>query len=209
MVCGKCVINLVHTVLTSLPLLRSHTATIAAHPSRTSPRRSSITRPPQLCFASQPTQQEREQALGGKWVRKGLWWFRFEVRVNNDGGKAIGLGAPKDASNHTFAAETATNWGWQKFATRDSLFKHPLIEQNDYFTIICTITSQPQPPAGHWLGLGIPQRASDKPTVMGWTGSEGASGGVGGGTYAAGGPKKVIPRDLVTAVGDMLDDPRE
>ncbi|GMK56447.1 hypothetical protein CspeluHIS016_0302870 [Cutaneotrichosporon spelunceum] len=159
-----------------------------------------------------PTQQERENALGSKWVRKGLWWFRFEVRAANDSGKPVVLGAAKDASNHTFAAETATNWGWQKFATRDSLFKHPLVEQNDYFTIICTITSQPQPPAGHWLGLGIPQRP-DQPTAVsgwtgtGWTGSGGASGGVGGGTYAAGGPKRVVPRDLISSVGEMLDDP--
>lgn len=168
---------------------------------------------PRHPFAQQPTQQEREQALGGKWVRKGLWWFRFEVRANNDAGKAIPLGSPKDASNHTFAAETATNWGWQKFSTRDSLFKHPLVEQNDYFTIVCTITSQPQPPAGHWLGLGIPQRpltfTGDRPTAVGgWTGGEGASGGVAGGTHAAGGPMRVIPRELVSAVGEMLDDPR-
>lgn len=144
-------------------------------------------------------------------MRKGSWLFRFEIKANNESGKAMGLGAPKDASNHTFAAETATNWGWQKFATRDSLFKHPIIEQTDCFTIICTITSQAQPPAGHWLGLGIPQRpaANDRPTAVGWTGSEGASGGVGGGTYAGGGPKRVIPRDLVSAVGEMLDDPRE
>ncbi|CAK9783435.1 hypothetical protein CC85DRAFT_282171 [Cutaneotrichosporon oleaginosum] len=154
-----------------------------------------------------PTQQEREEAISGKWVRKGLWWFRFEVRAMNDANKSIVLGAPKDASNHTFAAETATNWGWQKFATRDLLFKHQAAEQNDFFTIICTITSQPQPPAGHWLGLGIPQRPVDRPTAVGWTGSAGASSGVGGGTYAAGGPKRVVPRDLISCVGDMLDDP--
>jgi hypothetical protein len=143
-------------------------------------------------------------------VRKGLWWFRFEVRAANENNKPIVLGSPKDASNHTFAAETATNWGWQKFATRDQLFKHPLVEQNDYFTIICTITSQPQPPAGHWLGLGIPQRPSDRPTAVGgWTGSDGASGGVGGGTYAMGGPKQVVPRELISSIGEMLDDPCE
>ncbi|BEI90280.1 uncharacterized protein CcaverHIS019_0303500 [Cutaneotrichosporon cavernicola] len=154
-----------------------------------------------------PTQQERENALGSKWVRKGLWWFRFEVRAVNESGKPAVLGAAKDASNHTFAAETATNWGWQKFATRDSLFKHPLVEMNDYFTIICTITSQPQPPAGHWLGLGI---RDERPTAWSrdaWTGSGGASGGVGGGTYAAGGPMRVVPRDLISSVGEMLDDP--
>jgi len=40
-----------------------------------------------------------------------------------------------------------------------------------------------------------------------WTGGEGASGGVAGGTTAAGGPKKVVPRDLISSVGALLDDP--
>jgi hypothetical protein len=42
-----------------------------------------------------------------------------------------------------------------------------------------------------------------------WAGGEGASGGVAGGTTAAGGPKKVVPRDLVSSVGALLDDPRK
>lgn len=42
-----------------------------------------------------------------------------------------------------------------------------------------------------------------------WTGGEGASGGVAGGTTAAGGSMKVVPRELVSGVGAMLDDPRE
>jgi hypothetical protein len=42
-----------------------------------------------------------------------------------------------------------------------------------------------------------------------WAGGEGASGGVAGGATAAGGVKKVVPRDLISSVGALLDDPRE
>ena len=41
-----------------------------------------------------------------------------------------------------------------------------------------------------------------------WAGGEGASGGVAGGTTAGGGVKKIVPRDLVSSVGALLDDPR-
>lgn len=115
-----------------------------------------------------------------------------------------------------FAVKTA-NWGWQQFAKRDQLFLHPAVVQADAFVIVCTISAQPQLPAGYWLGLSLPPRTlttgttgSAINTSLGlgsWAGGDGANGGVAGGTMAAGGPKRVVPRDLVSAVGDMLDDP--
>ena len=39
-----------------------------------------------------------------------------------------------------------------------------------------------------------------------WSGGEGASGGVAGGTTAGGGVKKVVPKDLIMSVGELLDD---
>lgn len=140
--------------------------------------------------------------------------------------------ATKDASDHTFAVKTA-NWGWQQFAKRDVLFKHPLPLATDSFVITCTIQAQPQPPAGYWLGMGIPPsadvRASETQTLpsamrtengpttrhvgsggglSAWSGGQGASGGVAGGTTAGAGVKRVVPRELVTGVGSMLDDER-
>ena len=142
-------------------------------------------------------------------MRKGLWWFRFEVKVSEERTGKLQVIASKDASDHTFAAKTG-NWGWQQFAKRDQLFLHPAVIASDSFIIVCTISSQPQPPAGYWLGLTVPSRmpsVSGSPNPMAWTGGEGASGGIAGGTMAAGGPKRVVPRDLVSAVGDLFDDP--
>jgi hypothetical protein len=130
--------------------------------------------------------------------------------------------ASKDASDHTFAIKTA-NWGWQQFAKREQLFSDPLVLQADSFVISCTIQAQPQPPAGYWLGMGLPPsvpfvsaNAVVGSKVVGsggglsaWAGGEGASGGVAGGTTAAGGVKKVVPRDLISSVGALLDDPCE
>ena len=42
-----------------------------------------------------------------------------------------------------------------------------------------------------------------------WAGGAGASGGVAGGVAAGGGVKRVVPRDLVSSIGSLLDDPRE
>lgn len=144
-------------------------------------------------------------------MRKGLWWFRFEVKVHEERTGKLAAIASKDASDHTFAVKTA-NWGWQQFGKRDQLFLHPAVVASDSFVIVCTISAQPQPPAGYWLGLGQPGRpgtVSGSPNSLAWSGGDGASGGVAGGTLAAGGPKRIVPRDLVSAVGDMLDDPSE
>lgn len=179
-----------------------------------------------VLMSTQPTQQERDACIGGKWKRKGLWWFRFEIRSTQTDErtlKPVTL-ATKDASDHTFAVKTA-NWGWQQFAKRDQLFLNPHVLAADSFLIVCTIQAQPQPPAGHWLGLGLPPRdPTTQPQAVtavqgrdvgsggglsAWAGGEGAAGGVAGGTSAGGGPKRVVPAELVSAIGDMLDDPRK
>lgn len=101
----------------------------------------------------------------------------------------------KEASDHTFAVKTA-NWGWQQFVKRDHLFLHPNVVPHDSFTIVCTISGQPLPPLGYRLGMA-PPRSGGSPSDS--TVDTGASGG----------PKRIVPRDLVSAVGDMFDDPRE
>lgn len=130
--------------------------------------------------------------------------------------------ATKEASDHTFAVKTA-NWGWQQFAKRDQIFLDPQVLQVDMVIVSCTIQSQHQPPAGYWLGLGLPpsvpfvtantvvesRAVGSGGGLSAWAGGAGASGGVAGGTTAAGGVKKVVPRDLVSSVGALLDDPRK
>ncbi|OCF37555.1 hypothetical protein I317_06267 [Kwoniella heveanensis CBS 569] len=89
-----------------------------------------------------------------KWTRKGLWWFKFEVRPLPFDSRSVRPEplAAKDASDHTFAVKTA-NWGWQAFAKRDALFQHPQVQATDSFMIVCTIQPQPQPPAAAGGGV--------------------------------------------------------
>lgn len=144
----------------------------------------------------QPSQQEREQGINGKWTRKGLWLFRFDVKVMDERTNKMQTLCYKEASDHTFAVKTA-NWGWQQFVKRDHLFLHPSVVANDTFTIVCTISGQSLPPLGYRLGMAPPRQS-------GSTSSEAAID-----TGASGGPKRIVPRDLVSAVGDMFDDPCE
>lgn len=135
-------------------------------------------------------------------------------------GKILTL-ASKDAENHTFAVKTA-NWGWQQFAKRDALFFHPTVLDTDGILVVCTIKAQAQPPAGYWLGIGLPSQTdvSAVTYVQGkyvgsggglsaWSGGYGAGGGVAGGVAAGGGQRRVVPKDIMLAVGQMLDDPCE
>ncbi|RXK42252.1 hypothetical protein M231_00611 [Tremella mesenterica] len=174
-----------------------------------------------LYLSCVPTQYEKDQAVGGKWTRRGLWWFRFEIKSTtiDERTQKLATLASKDAADHTFAVKTA-NWGWQQFAKRDQLFHHHSVLTNDEFIVICTIQAQPQPPAGWWLGMGIPSKVdfaanvtpSGKSVGSGgglsaWSGGGGASGGVAGGTTAGAGLKKVVPKELIEGVGMLLDDP--
>ncbi|KAK8846758.1 hypothetical protein IAR55_005846 [Kwoniella newhampshirensis] len=172
-----------------------------------------------LYLSCVPTAQERDSSITNQWARKGLWWFKFEIRpisLDPRTPKKDPI-ASKDASDHTFAVKTA-NWGWQAFAKRDALFQHPAVLDSDGFMIICTIQAQPQPPAGLWLGVGLQAgqgwvQVSSRGGVgsggglSAWASSDGSAGGVAGGTSAAGGVKRVVPKDLVMSVGAMLDDP--
>ncbi|WWC87241.1 uncharacterized protein L201_002129 [Kwoniella dendrophila CBS 6074] len=197
-----------------------------------------------LYLSCVPTAQERESSIQNKWVRKGLWWFKFEIRPisNNSTSDTRTSGsssnttnrpgvyqhealASKDASDHTFAVKTA-NWGWQAFAKRDTLFQNPQVLQSDSFIIICTIQAQSQPPAGLWLGIGLQPSSTTQNNIGGggllnhnggkigsggglsaWSTLDGSAGGVAGGTSAAGGIKRVVPKELISSVGSMLDDP--
>ncbi|WVF70048.1 hypothetical protein IAT40_004835 [Kwoniella sp. CBS 6097] len=175
-----------------------------------------------LYLSCVPTAQERDSCLGNKWTRKGLWWFKFEVRPLPFDSRSVRPEplAAKDASDHTFAVKTA-NWGWQAFAKRDTLFQHSQVQATDSFMIVCTIQPQPQPPAGLWLGVGLQpasaiQTGLIQPNSRGvgsggglsaWATSDGSGGGVAGGVAAGGGVRKVVPKDLIRSVGAMLDDP--
>jgi len=100
------------------------------------------------------------------------------------------------------------------------VFQHPTVQQSDSFLIVCTLQAQPQPPAGYWLGLGLPPSvpyvAANTVTtgrsvgsgggLSAWAGGAGASGGVAGGVAAGGGVNRVVPGGLVSAVGALLDD---
>ncbi len=148
-------------------------------------------------MATQPTQEERDSCLGGKWKRKGLWWFRFEIRSTQADDRTLKpvILATKDASDHTFAVKTA-NWGWQQFAKRDLLFVNPHVLAADSFTIVCTIQAQPQPPAGYWLGVGLrPRDPTTQPQAV--TAVQGRDVGSGGGLSAWAGGEGAAGASLV------------
>ncbi|KAI0726225.1 hypothetical protein C8Q72DRAFT_847350 [Fomitopsis betulina] len=95
-----------------------------------------------LYLSCEPTAMEKENAIGGKWVREGVFKFGFELR-NLD--KVILYGS-KDAHDHSFSQQTQ-NWGWAQFARRDNVYySNTLSKLQDAFTVICTITSSPSLP---------------------------------------------------------------
>ncbi|KIK94340.1 hypothetical protein PAXRUDRAFT_828092 [Paxillus rubicundulus Ve08.2h10] len=95
-----------------------------------------------LYLSCEPTAEEKDSAIDGKWVREGLFKFSFELRSL---GKTLSFNS-KEALNHSFSSKTA-NWGWAQFARRDYVYYHSIpVKEADAFLIICTITSSPQPP---------------------------------------------------------------
>ncbi|KAF8496671.1 hypothetical protein JB92DRAFT_3125987 [Gautieria morchelliformis] len=121
-----------------------------------------------LYLSCEPTFEEKENAVNGKWVREGLFKFSFELRnlARNV------LFNTKEACDHSFSYKTA-NWGWAQFARRDAVYFHPnTVKTPDAFIIICTITASPTSP-------------TPVPTA----------------------PMKSVPKDLLDAVGNLLDDP--
>ncbi|KAI0084787.1 hypothetical protein BDY19DRAFT_1077254 [Irpex rosettiformis] len=96
-----------------------------------------------LYLSCEPTGEEKETAVDGKWVRKGVYKFGFELRNFQ---KTI-LFNTKEAPDHSFSYNTV-NWGWAQFARRDAVYyQSSSVRQQDAFMIICTITSSPAPPA--------------------------------------------------------------
>ncbi|KAI0916772.1 hypothetical protein AcW2_007078 [Taiwanofungus camphoratus] len=121
-----------------------------------------------LYLSSEPTAEERENAVNGKWVREGLFKFGFELRNLQ---KNV-LFNSKEAHDHSFSYRTQ-NWGWAQFARRDHVYyqSNP-VRQQDAFLIICTISSSPTAP--------VPPPAI---------------------------PRHPVPKDLLDAMGSLLDDP--
>ncbi|EPQ51070.1 hypothetical protein GLOTRDRAFT_81686 [Gloeophyllum trabeum ATCC 11539] len=91
----------------------------------------------------EPTAEEKENAVNGKWVREGRFRFSFELR---NLAKMVMFNA-KEAHDHSFSWKTA-NWGWAQFARRDTVYYlSNAVRMQDAFVIICTITSSPTPPS--------------------------------------------------------------
>jgi hypothetical protein len=60
-----------------------------------------------LFLSCEPTQEEKDAAYNGRWVREGLFRFTFELHSL----KKKELFNIKEAHNHSFSHATA-NWGW-------------------------------------------------------------------------------------------------
>ncbi|KAH9999667.1 hypothetical protein BJV74DRAFT_974882 [Russula compacta] len=95
-----------------------------------------------LFLSCEPTQEEKDAAYNGRWVREGLFRFTFELHSL----KKKELFNVKEAHNHSFSHATA-NWGWAQFARRDAVYyTKSIVKANDAFVITCTISSTPGPP---------------------------------------------------------------
>ncbi|KAG8896097.1 hypothetical protein FRC01_012010, partial [Tulasnella sp. 417] len=97
-----------------------------------------------LYLSCEPTQEEKESAINGKWVRDGLFKFSFDLKTVNRA--SPGVFNTKEACDHAFSYKTA-NWGWAQFAKRDAVYySAPQVRAADAFLIVCTITSSPVTP---------------------------------------------------------------
>lgn len=95
-----------------------------------------------LYLNCEPTQEEKDSAMNGKWVRDGLFKFSFELR-NTTKSTLFNM---KEACDHTFSYRTQ-NWGWAQFSKRDHVYySSSAVRQADSFVVICTITSSPTAP---------------------------------------------------------------
>lgn len=95
-----------------------------------------------LFLSCEPTQEEKDAAFNGRWVREGLFRFTFELHSL----KKKELFNVKEAHNHSFSHATA-NWGWAQFARREAVYyTRSIVKANDAFVITCTISSTPGPP---------------------------------------------------------------
>ncbi|GHJ88399.1 hypothetical protein NliqN6_4801 [Naganishia liquefaciens] len=156
------------------------------------------------------TDEEKAHSIKGKWQRKGLFAFRFEVKTKRPPPNVL---TAKEAANHIFSSKTV-NWGWQSFARRDTLYYlAPAVREADAFVITCTVSSNACPPAGAWLNLysALPSNASPTANALPaqserWTGSEGGWKGVAGGNGAVTGARKLVPKAVVDSFASLFDD---
>ncbi|CAE6475932.1 hypothetical protein ACGC1H_007273 [Rhizoctonia solani] len=106
-----------------------------------------------LYLSCEPTSDEKEKAMNGKWQREGLYKFTFELRSVNKGTSFN----TKEAYNHAFSWKTA-NWGWAQFARRDAVYYAPnTVRLQDAFVIVCQITSSPSPPVSNTNVQSVPR----------------------------------------------------
>ncbi|KAG8986701.1 dolichyl-P-Man:Man(5)GlcNAc(2)-PP-dolichol alpha-1,3-mannosyltransferase, partial [Tulasnella sp. 427] len=97
-----------------------------------------------LYLSCEPTQEEKDNAINGKWTRDGLFKFSFDLKTVNR--PSPGVFNTKEACDHAFSYKTA-NWGWAQFAKRDVVYySAPQVKAADAFLIVCTITSSPVKP---------------------------------------------------------------
>ncbi|KAG9074117.1 hypothetical protein FS749_014364, partial [Ceratobasidium sp. UAMH 11750] len=106
-----------------------------------------------LYLSCEPTADEKEKAVNGKWQREGLYKFTFELRSINKTNQFNS----KEAYNHAFSWKTA-NWGWAQFARRDAVYYSPnSVRAQDAFLIICQITDSPAPPTSSVSKQTVPR----------------------------------------------------
>ncbi|KZT64613.1 hypothetical protein DAEQUDRAFT_732388 [Daedalea quercina L-15889] len=95
-----------------------------------------------LYLSCEPTVEEKERAIDGKWDREGVFKFGFELRNLQ---KNILYGS-KEAHDHSFSHQTQ-NWGWAQFARRDTVYYlNSNIMRQNAFLVICTISTAPSFP---------------------------------------------------------------
>ncbi|QRV79089.1 The BTB (BR-C, ttk and bab)/POZ (Pox virus and Zinc finger) domain [Ceratobasidium sp. AG-Ba] len=106
-----------------------------------------------LYLSCEPTADEKEKAVNGKWQREGLYKFTFELRSVNKTNQFNS----KEAYNHAFSWKTA-NWGWAQFARRDAVYYSPnSVRGADAFVIVCQITDSPAPPTSSVSKQTVPR----------------------------------------------------
>ncbi|KAH9002814.1 hypothetical protein EDB86DRAFT_2898257 [Lactarius hatsudake] len=88
-----------------------------------------------LFLSCEPTQEEKDAAYNGRWVREGLYRFSFELHSL----KKKELFHVKEAHNHSFSHA--------QFSRRDTAYyTKNVVRSNDAFVITCSISSTPGPP---------------------------------------------------------------
>ncbi|PCH39751.1 hypothetical protein WOLCODRAFT_136485 [Wolfiporia cocos MD-104 SS10] len=90
-----------------------------------------------LYLSCEPTDEEKANAVDGKWVREGTYSFEFALHSPS---KIITF-TRREAHDHSFSYKTQ-NWGWAQFARRELVYylQHS-VKQQDAFIITCSITS--------------------------------------------------------------------